>query len=803
MAGIFGSGSSSGGQGLFGKTSGGGGGGGALSGIGHFVENLGKDVKDATLGLPSGIEQLVAHPIRSAETMGKATWQDWSPLFHGHVGEFAHNLYNHPLAPLLDIATVFTGGASVAGRLGVKLGELGVIAPDSALARLGSMPKDMLIHDPMAKGFKPTVTTDGGRLHVDLQPHAPTGTSTSTALAIPGDEELRLKVPKAQAGESPRPALRKVLPQNPIYNKLYRKAYEVTSAPNTHIPAWFTDNVFGPKANYARLHIVDHAKANLATNVAIGAALKAGKALSEKGTLPDLAHGLFKYNYAKAIAHAPEVTLEQVQKHGLPEGYVLWKSPEHAAASDAFHEASKPSNISEFETQLRNWGSKITTSDPEKAFVEHRSGTDYVKLARKDVLDRTNEEGARSARFLHTLYKAPTKVWKAALLGYSPRVVINNGVGNWLMYAMRQGGSHAARGFIDAVRYSKGERAAYNMLKDTGDLRSFLGKQHFLNTHFADEIHGNSFMQATFDEAGKDSSGLKSGPFYKLVHSLADQPVKAASISAYLRGAPEVRALQRQGMSFEDAARTALNKDAGLRDRAAMHARVVAGDYTTTSKAERAMRDIMPFYLWDKHIARHALNMLATKPGRVLFAAQLGKQGAAATQNALGAIPDYMLSMIPIGHSGSRTTLLSTQGMNPYSTVSDLIDVARGLSTGGSGLGSTIGGEFNPVIGHAIEQITGKTLTGANAKSHGGMIPSILYDTATSLPAIGALQTALGHGRSDVTSKGQPTLYQHSLKELISSLGGITMKEADLNAAHAAAAKQTGASTKKKHGLFG
>ena len=102
----------------------GGGGGSAPSapskphGILGFISNLGGDIKNAALGFPTGIVSLVTHPIRGAELIGKATWHDWSPLFHGHFGQFAHQSFDHPLAPILDVMSVFGGAGALAGKLG-------------------------------------------------------------------------------------------------------------------------------------------------------------------------------------------------------------------------------------------------------------------------------------------------------------------------------------------------------------------------------------------------------------------------------------------------------------------------------------------------------------------------------------------------------------------------------------------------------------------------------------------------------------------------------------------------------------
>src|SRR5690242_11876646 len=77
-----------------------------LRGPVDFANHLGSDVKDAVVGLPTGTVSLVEHPIRGVEAIGKSTWHDWAPLLEGHPGKFLKQTYDHPLAPLLDVATV-------------------------------------------------------------------------------------------------------------------------------------------------------------------------------------------------------------------------------------------------------------------------------------------------------------------------------------------------------------------------------------------------------------------------------------------------------------------------------------------------------------------------------------------------------------------------------------------------------------------------------------------------------------------------------------------------------------------------
>lgn len=707
------------------------------SGITGFVEHLGKDVGDAALGLPKGIEQLVTHPVRTVEQTGKATWMTWSPLFHGHVAQFGHEFYDHPLAPLLDIATVFTGGAAVAARLGSGLADAGLISETSTLAKLGKMPTKLTVQ--------------------------PTGADR---------------------------ALVKYLPKNPLHNALYRSAYDIVNS-SQHIPNWFGEHVFGEHALYSRLHAVDRAHAIAATHLQMAAMLKAGQTLDQIHKLPQVETQLFQRNYFGALDHAPEVPLKQIQEHGLPSGYKYWKVWD-GTNPNFFYEKTPATSFEEFSGRVKNFGSNFTTSKIGESVQVRRGGQTYVKLARVHTLKDLGIEGQRSATLLRTLYRAPTKVWKSVLIGYSPRVVINNGVGNWLMYAMRQGGGHSLRGFVDAVRYTRGQKAATEMLRETGTL----AKQNLFDKHFADEL-GNTFINAT---VGEHRSFL-SGPFYPAVHRYADVPVRVASISAFLRGDPAVQALMKQGVGFEDAASRVLVRNPELRARAADHARSIAGDYFTMTPLEHVVRDIMPFYLWDKHIVKHTVNMLKERPAVVAAGTALGAQGSAATRKELGAVPSYMLGLLGLGKQNGKEVALSTQGLNPYATVPDLVDFAQGLVTGGGpNPGEAAAGEVNPVLSGLISHIAGQKPTGGKVVNHGGILPSVLYDTAQSLTPVQLLQRLVNGAPA---APKTPPLYTKDINTLLSSLAGIPIKKADLGRAHQLAAEEaTGKKPKKGHSKY-
>lgn len=114
-------------------------------GVLGLFQNFGNDVKGAVEGFVPGVVHLAEHPIGGIEQMAKGTWTTWSPLFHGEFTKFGAGLYAHPLAPLLDLAAVASGGLTAASTLG-KLGEFSDASLLGKAAKL-TEPKTVRIYD--------------------------------------------------------------------------------------------------------------------------------------------------------------------------------------------------------------------------------------------------------------------------------------------------------------------------------------------------------------------------------------------------------------------------------------------------------------------------------------------------------------------------------------------------------------------------------------------------------------------------------------------------------------------------------
>lgn len=122
---------------------------------GGFLGNLFHDIVDLPVGLGIGL-------VKGNIAVGKDAWDaatgdfnfsntheiggaiaknykdTYGPLAHGNFGEFWDNVYNNPLGPILDVASIFTLGAGAAVKGGSLLAKAGVATKTtSKLAALG------------------------------------------------------------------------------------------------------------------------------------------------------------------------------------------------------------------------------------------------------------------------------------------------------------------------------------------------------------------------------------------------------------------------------------------------------------------------------------------------------------------------------------------------------------------------------------------------------------------------------------------------------------------------------------------
>jgi hypothetical protein len=266
--------------------------------------------------------------------------------------------------------------------------------------------------------------------------------------------------------------------------------------------------------------------------------------------------------------------------------------------------------------------------------------------------------------------------------------------------------------------------------------------------------------------------------------------VRIASIYHTLRGFPEVqaqiKAMKAKGYRGQRAVdmgiERALEKHPSLQGEASLQSRRLAGDYVTMSGSEKWARDLIPFYLWNRHILKHTGNMFLEHPGRIATGAKLGDMGLQETEKLVGELPDFLKGAIPLAalgfgdHTG-RMNLLSTASLNPYATVGDLADSVAAWTTGGAGRRGAALSQANPfVVGAAESVFQTSALTGVPSPRHGGVIEDVLGRTLSQFPYVRAGKI-FSDGDRFQTPKGNDLLFGQTKTTAISSLLGVPIKD--------------------------
>lgn len=136
---------------------------GGHHGLLGFAENLGSDVVHSIEGIPTGIVQTVEHPVRTVKQIGKSYAETYGPLVHGDVSGFLHNLYNHPLGPALDAATVLSLGAAGLERAG--------LAPEIARSIVHRSPGEILGRADASTGLEVPITGGPAQRAIKIAAH--------------------------------------------------------------------------------------------------------------------------------------------------------------------------------------------------------------------------------------------------------------------------------------------------------------------------------------------------------------------------------------------------------------------------------------------------------------------------------------------------------------------------------------------------------------------------------------------------------------------------------------------------------
>jgi hypothetical protein len=757
-----------------------------------FTGHLLGDVRDAAVGLPAGLVMSVEHPIRSAKVIGKTTWKDWSPLFHGHPGEWAQNFYDHPLAPILDVVGVVSGGAALAARGGEGLAAVGAISKEGKLAQLSGNLSEAR-----------RVSALGAGEHID---------SKLTKLEhTPGN-----------------PTYARHLDSNPVVRLRQEGLHRLTSHMAEVAPKWFgrteTESAegtilqkgrikdFSPAGRADRHFQLQESYRSGATRAMIHTQLatfvKAGKDLTtEPGKV---FRQIETHGREQLETHAYRVPVAEAHKLGPEYGFVRDVARTPYAKGENVH------TVEDFQRNMEGFATRHVTRNLDDAMVKDGQALVVHMRAAK----AWQKEAQRSATFLTKLYRYPTKAWKYLVLATRPAYFVNNAVGNTFMAMATLGPVPFTRGLVDAYRQAHGERAAAGELegamKSIKELHGDWQDKHYLGVHqgFGQEALGELKLNERVPGHPRVAAVVRHAEqgFYPITHKVADVFLRRVMVNALLRKHGAVRGLMDQGVEFDKAAEF-VSRDPLVRDKIQEQVNNALGDYHHLGPVEKQIRNIVPFYTWDRAIVRHGVHLGLDRTGRTAVGANVGQMGTEETTKALGGnIPDFLKGVIALGgHSGDRTSVMTTQGLNPYASIPDVADLAGQLVGVGNGGSDVLAGQINPIITGAIESATGQSLlSGAKLpKRPGGVIGQTAANVVEGTPIPKLVETLIkGEAQpkpNKTTGKIKPFLYRKDVKTQVAALLGVPVKELNKQTASDLADKQHGTHKKKRRssGIFG
>lgn len=429
---------------------------------------------------------------------------------------------------------------------------------------------------------------------------------------------------------------------------------------------------------------------------------------------------------------------------------------------------------------------KTFTQDPEDPDIrESDDGKGHLVVpseVKKIVGDRVVKTPGKLYRLL---YQQPSSLWKHLIVGLSPKSAVNISVGNSILGAMQGAPGHGLAAWVNQV--TKGARLS----------------------KVSDATMNDVFPEQKLGTFGRSESGTNRGFISRAAHNKAPRTMNAASklyqgvMPATIAYENVLRRAMVEGWAKHDPVVQAATKarggdiNAGLHDVAKTHPQIIneiskktddaLGDYHSYNAIERQIKQLIPFYGWDRHVVRSMGRIIGEHPARAAAVANIGKQGEQYRDKTLGQVPSFGQGWIKLpglpkemGALNGRTPILDTGSLDPFSTASDLLGL---LGKNGS---SEIASEINPFIQGGIQQLTGSSLlTGAPLPKSavGQNVPDKIWKaiagTATGVPQVTLAKAAMEGPQSKPAG-----LYQNDWQSLLAAFLGAKIKKTNLDVAH-------------------
>jgi len=405
---------------------------------------------------------------------------------------------------------------------------------------------------------------------------------------------------------------------------------------------------------------------------------------------------------------------------------------------------------------------------------------------------RWNTELQSTNKILSTIWHKPQQLWKWNVL-FAPRYVVNSVTGTTLMLAMTSNPIQFFGGLVSAIRGAKGLKAAEEFI-DYGykSLNQGWVKKHYLAPYegFIGEIESQLLLREAKPKGRIRGAAVKVARAPLEYTAKLEQGLRAAAIREFVVRQPEVKSLMKErGISFDRAADLA-SRDPKFRARVVQDIENRMGQYYHFERSENVMRQIVPFYAWDRALVRHVRNLPAYKKDAIY---NVGAFGGELVEEALAGgedFPDsFLYGLVPFGKEGEsklgvpgmagRIPVVSTAGANPYATVAEVMKPLFGKRPQDLMAGVT------PFITAPLSVIEGRSATGEPVRQLPvpgplGVGASAVAQIFETLPLARLVSAATGLTEQDTytTSRGeQPFLFSKSWQEVLAAYLGIPVKQ--------------------------
>jgi hypothetical protein len=398
-------------------------------------------------------------------------------------------------------------------------------------------------------------------------------------------------------------------------------------------------------------------------------------------------------------------------------------------------------------------------------------GPDQIRWITRAQHKRLFGEFKPASQFMRRFIDQPTQLWRHLTLTFRPAWIVNNIVGNTLLYAMNHafdGGSKGyARAVVDEARGRHDLMPAE--LRATGFVRAEVGADASIarsirridsirNATSKNPVRRWVYDWRGFSAAAEDVAYSVRRSEEAILHFNAltsdNIPRRASWYRIVENNMGWINRQLETNHSWEELVRELVrNAENPAHGDVRMHAiydRLVNQvmkqqvDFSRMSDFERrTIRRIIPFYSWLRGMTAALAHFTWEHPGRAALLATVGKVQERELQQELGRASDVLRGALPLGKYGTDALLMATTlGLNPYATPAQVIGTGMFLAGKGESPMENPLLQTNPYLQVLISSVFQRDIFSGELTGH-GPFGTFVREFANQFPPVETAQKVL------------------------------------------------------------